>query len=153
MPCRYFYWICQLCKVEQLILYWWLLLNVAKVLTLGNWEKFSLLQNLEKPIILHSYSFGERIYRFTWDLSHPKVIRSGMNKLNFSFPLWRNMSEIILIGYFCLKRQTFLVMLIRNERISLEGVTVLLRNKGLLWAWIFINGKEVGYLGGSFNQK
>lgn len=134
MEISHFYWICQLGKVEQLILYWCLLLNVAKVLTLGNREKVSLLQNLEKPIILHSYCFGERIYKFTLDLSHPKVNLLGMNKFSLFFPLWRHMSEIILVGYFCLKRQILLAMLIRNERISLEGVTILVRSKGLLWA-------------------
>lgn len=63
------------------------------------------------------------------------------------------MVEIILVGYFCLKSHTLLVMLIINERIPLDGVTVLLGNKGLLLAWIFINGKEIDYLGGAFNQK
>lgn len=105
--------ICQLGKAKQSNLCWWLPLNVAKVLTLGKWEKWSVSQKLEKPVGLQGFCFGESIYRLTSDLSHPKVILLGMNKLNFSFPLQRNMAEIILVGYFCLKRQT--MMLIRNE--------------------------------------
>ena len=113
MEISHLYGVCQLGKAKQSNLYWRLLLNVAKGLTLGNWEKWSVSQNLEKPVGLQGFCFGESIYRLTSDLSHPKFILLGMNKLKFSFPLLRNMAEIILVGYFCLQRRT--MMLIRNE--------------------------------------
>lgn len=38
-------------------------------------------------------------------------------------------------------------------RVSLEGVTVLLRSHSVLWAWALINGKEVCSFGGVFSSK
>ena len=48
MEISHFYWSCQLGKVKQSILYWWLLLNLVKLLSLSSWEKSNLPQNLKE---------------------------------------------------------------------------------------------------------
>ena len=128
MEISHFYWICQLGKVKQLILYWWLLLNLVKLLSLSSWEKSNLLQNLEETSNSSSLLLWGKNLEVDFRSKSPKsdsLWSEQIEPLNLLVKGHvRNNSGWLFLSY---KRKILLVMLIRNERISLEGVTTLLR--------------------------
>lgn len=128
MEISHFYWICQLGKVKRLILYWWLLLNLVKLLSLSSWEKSNLLQNLEETSNSSSLLLWGKNLEVDFRSKSPKsdsLWSKQIEPLNLLVKVHvRNNSGWLFLSY---KRKILLVMLIRNERISLEGVTTLLR--------------------------
>ena len=128
MEISHFYWICQLGKVKQLILYWWLLLNLVKLLSLSSWEKANLLQNLEETSNSSSLLLWGKNLEVDFRSKSPKsdsLWSEQIEPLNLLVKGHvRNNSGWLFLSY---TRKILLVMLIRNERISLEGVTTLLR--------------------------